>query len=104
MALEDLIASGPKSLRPALWVIAFAVCSGTVAVVVMSTVESKAALAASAAVAPMSDRVSKLETAQEQIWKTMGVKLDAISEQLTQTRTDVAVLSQKVEDSKPVKR
>lgn len=100
MSLKDLAEIGPKSLRPALWVIAFALSSGSIGVFGMLAIESKAQAAAASAVAPALDRVSKLEAAQEQIWKTLGAKLDTISAQLVETRTDVAVLSQKVEDSK----
>ena len=100
MAIEDLIAAGPKALRPALWVIAFGIIAGVMGIAGMSAIEAKAALAATETTAPVIERVSKLEAGQQQMWSTIGSKLDTISTQLTQTRQDVAVLSQKVQDHK----
>ena len=100
MAIEELVNVAPKSIRPALWVIAFSVTMGAIAVGGMSAIETKAALAATQATSPIVERVSKLEGEQSRTWAVMGEKLDSISAQLTQTRQDVAVLSQKIEDGR----
>ena len=92
------IGEAPKALRPALWVLSLVIGLTSLGAFGLSAVETKAQAAASAQAAPLLERVSKLEGSQGQLWNVVNGKLDRISDDIAQTRQDVAVLSQRVND------
>jgi hypothetical protein len=97
--LDEIVGQAPKSIRPAIWSIAFVLGIGCMGAFGLSAIESKAQLAAAAQTAPINERLSKLESSNDKLWGTLNSKLDTISQQVTRVSTDVAVLAQRVDDS-----
>lgn len=98
MALDDLVTLAPKSLRTAVWAIAMVLTIAGIVYALASAVDNKAKLEAAEAVAPLSDRVSKVEQGQGILWNRIDAKLDALGTQVIGMGSKIEVLSQRFDD------
>ncbi len=88
----------------AVWSIVGVLSAMGVGIGAYSMAQGQSKIAAADATAPLVERVTKLESGQEQLWGKISAKLDGISGALADQKTQIEVLTQRVNDGAAARR
>lgn len=96
----NIIDNAPKQINAAVWVVACTLIVAGGAIGIWEAIESRSALAAQTATAPLAERVKALEQTQQATTEKLFDKLNEITTHISTMDTNIAVLTTQMNDAK----